>query len=266
MKTITSSSNPRFRTLLGLAHSSRDRKSSGLSLLDGVHLVTAYVERLGAPLELALSRDGLNHPEVIEVLRRLDESTATVYADALFKQLSSVASPTGIIAVVPTPRSPQPECLEGASVWLEDIQDPGNVGSILRSAAAAGIPTVCLSRGSVHAWSPRVLRAGMGAHFSLKIVEGADLEKLAAGYRGRIVATGSGHEKSVFEIDLAGDVAFVFGNEGAGLSPDWASRADAAVNIPMPGRIESINVAAAAAVCLFERVRQTERGRQTNRQ
>lgn len=258
LKTITSASNPRFRTLLGLAHSSRERKNSGLSLLDGIHLVTAYVERLGAPQELALSHDGLNHPEVIELLQRLDESTATVYADTLFKQLSSVASPTGIIAVVPTPRSPQPENLEGASVWLEDIQDPGNVGSILRSAAAAGIPTVCLSRGSVHAWSPRVLRAGMGAHFSLQIIEGADLVKLAAGYRGHIVATGSGHAKSVFEVNLTGDVAFVFGNEGAGLSAEWLSSADSTVCVPMPGRIESLNVAAAAAVCLFERVRQME--------
>lgn len=257
LKTITSAGNARFRTLLGLAQSARERKISGLSLLDGVHLVASYVAHVGPPRELALSREGLGRPEVQQLLRQLDASTATVYGDALFRQLSSTASPTGIIAVVPTPRHEQPERLEGPCVWLEDIQDPGNVGSILRTAAAAGIPTVCLSRGSVHAWSPRVLRAGMGAHFSLRIIEGADLDALAANYQGRIIATRADGAQAVFKADLTGPVALVFGNEGAGLSPGWAARAHVVVSVPMPGRIESLNVAAAAAVCLFERVRQT---------
>src|SRR5690606_6788112 len=121
-------------------------------------------------------------------------------------------------------------------VWLEDIQDPGNVGSILRSAAAAGIGTVCLSRHSVHAWSPRVLRAGMGAHFSLRIIEGADLQALAQCYSGTIVATAVDQGVPVFDADLSGDVALLFGNEGAGLSPELAALARQTVHIPMPGR------------------------------
>lgn len=256
MKTITSTENPRFRTLLKLVQSARERRASGRSLLDGVHLVAAYREHIGLPAEIALSPGGQENPEVAELLSSMPGVDAVVYADALFRQLSSVSTPTGIIGIVPTPRVEQPDQLTGPSIWLEDIQDPGNVGSILRSAAAAGIPTVCLSRHSVHAWSPRVLRAGMGAHFALRIIEGADLHTLAAGYAGRILATSVKEGQAIFEADLKGDVALLFGNEGSGLSAALAARAHQTVHIPMPGKIESLNVGAAAAVCLFERVRQ----------
>lgn len=256
MKIITSADNARFRVLLKLAHSSRERRDAGLSLLDGIHLVAAYAEHVGTPTEIVLSRSGAENTEVVQLLAVLKVDNALVLSDALFRQLSSLATPTGIIAVVPTPRVAAPQAPQGASVWLEDIQDPGNVGSILRSAAAAGISTVCLSRHSVHAWSPRVLRAGMGAHFALRVIEGVDLPLLAQGYAGRIIATCMGRGKAVFEADLSGDVALLFGNEGAGLSPALAALAHETVHIPMPGRAESLNVGAAAAVCLFERVRQ----------
>lgn len=258
MKSITSADNPRFRALLKLAHSSRERRDAGLSLLDGIHLVAAYAEHIGAPDEIVLSRAGAENAEVAQLLATLKADSALLLSDALFRELSSVATPTGIIAVVPTPRVAAPQVLTGSSVWLEDIQDPGNVGSILRSAAAAGIATVCLSRHSVHAWSPRVLRAGMGAHFVLRVIEGADLTELAKGYAGRIIATGMGCGKAVFDADLSGDVALLFGNEGAGLSPALTALAHETVHIPMPGRAESLNVGAAAAVCLFERVRQLQ--------
>jgi RNA methyltransferase, TrmH family len=258
MKSITSTDNSRFRALLKLAQSARERRNAGLSLLDGIHLVAAYAEHVGAPNEIVLSRGGAENAEVAQLLARLKTDNALVLSDALFRQLSSVATPTGIIAVVPTPRVAASQVLQGASVWLEDIQDPGNVGSILRSAAAAGFATVCLSRHSVHAWSPRVLRAGMGAHFALRVIEGVDLHALAQAYAGRIIATGMGRGKAVFDTDLTGDVALLFGNEGAGLSPALAALAHETVHIPMPGHAESLNVGAAAAVCLFERVRQLQ--------
>ncbi len=256
MKPITSAENPRFRALLKLVQSARERRTAGLSLLDGIHLVAAYAERIGKPNEIVLSRSGAENAEVIQLLARLNAGQVMVLPEMLFRQLSSVATPTGIIAVVPTPRHALPQVLEGACVWLEDIQDPGNVGSILRSAAAAGIANVCLSRHSVHAWSPRVLRAGMGAHFALHVMEGVDLLALAQRFTGRIIATGVSSGKPVFDADLSGEVALLFGNEGAGLSPSLAALAHETVHIPMPGHAESLNVGAAAAVCLFERVRQ----------
>lgn len=255
MKVITSTDNPRFRKLLKLVQSSRERKHSGLSLLDGVHLVEAYQHHAGPPDELVVSRGGLDNPEVRALLDGAG-GDALVLGDALFRQLSSVATPTGIIAVVSTPRVAVPERLSGSSVWLEDIQDPGNLGSILRSAAAAGVATVCLSRQSVHAWSPRVLRAGMGAHFALRIIEGADLVELADRYDGCLVATSLKAKKTIYDTDLRGDVALLFGNEGAGLSAALAAKARVQACIPMPGTAESLNIGAAAAICVFERVRQ----------
>jgi len=225
-------------------------------LLDGIHLISAYAEHIGPPGEIVLSRSGAESAEVAQLLAGLDNCDTLILSEALFRQLSSVATPTGIIAVVPTPRVTMPQRLMGASVWLEDIQDPGNVGSILRSAAAAGIATVCLSKNSVHAWSPRVLRAGMGAHFALRILEGVDLRGLAENYSGRIIATCASGGRPVFDASLAGEVALLFGNEGSGLSPVASALAHETVHIPMPGSAESLNVGAAAAVCLFERVRQ----------
>ena len=185
-----------------VAQSARERRTAGLSLLDGIHLVAAYAEHVGKPLEIVLSRSGAVDPEVMKLVSSLEVSSAMLVTDALFRELSAMATPTGILAVVPTPRISMPERLHGASVWLNDIQDPGNLGSILRSAAAAGIATVCLSKNSVHAWSPRVLRAGMGAHFALRILEGADLQVLAENYPGRIIATCVSGGRPVFDAGL----------------------------------------------------------------
>ncbi len=258
MKKITSADNSRFRALHKLLQSSRGRKQQGLSLLDGIHLVAAYRDQLGLPEQVVVSKSGLGNPEIRALLSALAPLEPLVLSDALFKQLSTVETPTGVLAAVKTPRSHAAPVDIDACVMLEDIQDPGNLGSILRSTAAAGIKHVFLSKGSVHAWSPRVLRAGMGAHFMLQIYEQCDLPALARGFKGRVIATGHRARKPVFDADLTGKVALVFGNEGAGLSDALAGTAHEAVSIPMPGKVESLNVAAAAAVCLFERVRQLQ--------
>jgi TrmH family RNA methyltransferase len=258
MKEITSADNARFKALLRMNESSRERRKSGYSLLDGVHLVAAYLQHCGAPEEVIVSRSALAHPEIASLLPRMPER-AVLLADGLFRRLSTVATPTGIIALVKTPRPAAPADDAVSSLLLEDIQDPGNLGSILRSAAAAGVTQVVLSRGSVHAWSPRVLRAGMGAHFALQIHEDADLLRNVEMFRGRVVATRQGAPRTVFDVDLTGKVAWVFGNEGSGLSASLLQAAHEVVSIPMPGESESLNVAAAAAVCLFERVRQQRR-------
>ena len=255
-KPVTSSDNPRYKELRRLAQSAQARRKSGLSVLDGVHLVEAFLQHHGAPQQLVLSRSGMERPEVRRLAERLAGADTLLLADALFQHLSSVETPTGILAVV---RTPQPQPLPGdmdACVMLEDIQDPGNLGSLLRSCAAAGMRHVLLSAGSAQAWSPRVLRAGMGAHFALAIYEQADLPAAARAFRGRRVATRQGARQSVFDADLSGNVAFLFGNEGAGLSRGLLEAADTVVSVPMPGPVESLNVAASAAVCFFERVRQ----------
>ncbi len=256
MKKIVSADNPRFKALHKLAQSSRERRRQGLSLLDGAHLVTAYRDHHGVPQQLVVSESGSGDPEIRALVSSLTAAHPLLLADGLFSRISPVSTPSGVLAVVPTPRPPVlPDAID-ACVLLEDVQDPGNLGSILRSAAAAGIEHVFLSGHSVHAWSPRVLRAGMGAHFMLEIHERTDLLALARGFDGKVVAASFHAGQTIYDTDLRGKVALVFGNEGAGLSPALAGAAHELVAIPMPGPVESLNVAAAAAVCLFERVRQ----------
>lgn len=257
MKRITSAANPDYKRWLKLMQSARERRTAGMSLLDGVHLVQVYREQIGVPEALAISESAEQNPEISRLIRKLGVSSPLLLSDALFANLSSVATPTGIIAAVRTPRPGAPPRSPGPSVWLEDIQDPGNLGSILRTAAAAGIREVYLSRGCVHCWSPRVLRAGMGAHFMLELFEGTDLTLLAGSYSGRVLATQGVDGTPVYDADLTGNVALLFGNEGAGVSAGLRRAIKEHVTIPMPGGTESLNVAAAVAVCLFERVRQT---------
>jgi TrmH family RNA methyltransferase len=256
-KKISSPDNPRFRALLKLQHSSRERRRAGRSLLDGVHLVSAFLQHVGAPQEIVVSESGSREREIASLLTAA-QLEPLVLADGLFRELSSVTTPTGIIAVIEAPRPPAVPLDPGPCVILEDLQDPGNLGSILRSTAAAGVQEVYLSNGSVHAWSPRVLRAGMGAHFALRIHEGADLEALVRSYPGTVLAAARDGAVPLYAANLRGRVALLFGNEGAGLSRKLGALAHQCVRIPMPGPVESLNVAAAAAVCLFERVRQEQ--------
>lgn len=255
---ISSADNPRYKLLARLLESGRERRKSGLTVLDGVHLVQAYREHVGTPEELAVSRAGLQSAEIRQLLAA-DADRALVLTDALFRQLSTVATPTGVIALVRLPAARTPGDDLGPCVVLEDVQDPGNLGSILRSAAASGVRDVLLTEGCAHAWSPRVLRAGMGAHFALRLHEHCDIAAFASRYRGRLFAAVRDGAASVYETDLRGDAGLMFGNEGAGLSPELVALAAERVTIPMPGGVESLNVAAAAAVCLFERVRQMTR-------
>lgn len=255
MKKISSADNAQFKSLLKLVQSSRERRLAGYSLLDGVHLLQTYQSRFGAPEQLIVSRSGTDNPEIQKLLQ--SDAATLCLDDSLFRQLSSVATPTGVIAVIKTPRREGPPATLDTCVMLEDIQDPGNLGSILRSCAAAGITQIFLSKQSVNAWSPRVLRAGMGAHFSLEIYERIDLLALARAYPGRVLVTQLRATQNVFTSDLTGKVALVFGNEGAGVSATLVKCAHESIAIPMSAATESLNVAAAAAVCLFERVRQS---------
>ena len=258
MKRITSTANTRYKALLKLAHSSRERRKAGLSLLDGIHLISAYHDHAGVPEEVAVSASMSEQREVRDLLVTLQPLQPLLLTDALFRALSTVETPTGVIAAVRTPQPPAVAAGIESCVMLEDLQDPGNLGSVLRSAAAAGFENVFLSKHSVHSWSPRVLRAGMGAHFMLRLHEQCDLLALARGFNGRVIAASHHAKHSVFDADLTGTIALVFGNEGTGLSSALASVAHEIVAIPMPGKGESLNVAAAAAICLFERVRQLQ--------
>src|SRR5262249_36943299 len=139
VKRITSVANPGFKALRELVDSSRERKQSGLSILDGIHLVQAYQGGIGVPEEVWVSESGSENNEIKQLLNSVSSSRILLLSDDLFAQLSHLVTPTGIVAVVKTPRPrPIPAQME-ACLLLEDLQDPGNLGSILRTAAAAGM-------------------------------------------------------------------------------------------------------------------------------
>lgn len=254
MKTITSRENSLFKTLRKITSSSRERRKLGKTLLDGIHLVSSYHEAIGTPETVMISSSAQGNPEIRDFLLEAQPPHLVVFPDALFQDISTVETPSGIAALI---RIPSVFPAEGdGCVFLEAIQDPGNLGSILRSAAAAGIVRAYLSPGCVDAWSPKVLRAGMGAHFYLAIQENSDMVKAVQDFPGRTIATALNAEKSLFGLDLSGPTAFIIGNEGAGISEALLECADSVVTIPMPGAVESLNAAAAAAICFFERVRQ----------
>jgi TrmH family RNA methyltransferase len=256
MKKIASRDNASFKTLVKLAESSRERRKTGQTLLDGPHLLATYLAAVGRPRSIAVSESGLANAEVCQLLDTAAGTEIIALPDTLFAQISGVTTPVGIVALIETPKPVAAPAQPPFCLLLEDVQDPGNVGSILRSAAAAGVRHVFASAGCAYAWAPRVLRAAMGAHFLLTIHERADLAGFAHGFNGCVVATVARGAKPLFQADLTGRLALMIGNEGAGLSESLLQVAHETVSIPMPGRAESLNAAAAAAICLYERVRQ----------
>jgi len=256
MKHLTSRDNPLYKRLKALSGSVQQQRKSAVMLLEGAHLASAFLEQGAVPEYCIVSDSALAHAEIGSIVSRLETQRVVVLPDALFGQISTVVNGVGILLLAPVPQPLLAESITGDCLILDGVQDAGNVGSILRSAAAANIRQVFCVSGTAFAWAPKVLRAGMGAHFLLQIHEGLDATVLREKLVTPIAITDSHGAGSLFDIDLRAPLAWVFGNEGAGVSGIWRDAAALRVTIPQPGGIESLNVAAAAAVCLFDQVRQ----------
>jgi TrmH family RNA methyltransferase len=183
----------------------------------------------------------------------------TVLADAVFRSIADTESPAGIAAEIALPAPGIDLASSPGCVLLEAIQDAGNVGAILRSAAAFGVRDAVLGRGCADAWSPKVLRAAMGAHFAMRIADSADLAAEMARFGGTVLCTVPRGGKPLAQADLSGRLAWLFGAEGQGVSDALAARASLRVSIPMQGGTESLNVAATAAICFYETSRRLNR-------
>ena len=256
MKSIQSRDNPFYKELARLSGSARQRSKSRQTLLDGAHLLAAYLDSGNRPRHILLTAAALQDGEIAGLLQRLQDVPMTQLDDRLFAELSELKTPSGIIALIDLPQPVAAIADSSFSLLLEDIQDPGNLGSMLRSAAAAGCDAAFLSAGCADAWSPKVLRAAMGGHFALHVYEQQDLPAVVNSFPGALLAASLNARRSLYDCDLRGNVAFLIGNEGAGLSAELLKLATHKISIPMPGKTESLNAAAAAAVCLFEAVRQ----------
>lgn len=249
---VTSTGNEFYKKLQKLLQTKRERNKLGAVVLEGVHLIQSALEANWVLQRLVVSDSGLKNPEVHQLV---SGKPHVVFSDSLFRQLSEVVTPVGLLGVFERYEN-APESSSGCVLLLEQVQDPGNVGAILRTAVAMGVRQVWLTPGCADPWSPKVLRSGMGAHFQLHILE-AELSQLPlAAFSGRIAVTTLEGATPLYDTDLSGDLLLVMGNEGAGVSPDVTKVADIKIHIPMADGIESLNVAAATAMCLYERSRQ----------
>lgn len=251
MTIIASRDNPRVRRWRALTNDSRERRKQKRAMIEGENLVSAFLQSGKAVESLILSKTGSNRTEFIALARQTGKSP-TVLADPVFRSIGDTESPAGIAAEIALPDSKPDLTTSKGCVLLEGIQDAGNVGAILRSAAAFGIRDAVLGQGCADAWSPKVLRAAAGAHFAMLFADGADLMTALGEFGGRIVCTAPRGGLPLADADLSGPIGWLFGAEGQGVSGALASRASLKVTIPMPGGAESLNVAAAAAICFFE--------------
>jgi len=258
MQRVTSAANPRLRAALELLASSRARRKTGRCVLEGVHLAQVYRASVGVPETVIVADEALANDEVRALLARVPPTHVLAVPARLLTEHTALPPQADVLAVVPTPAG---NVSDDAAVTLlvEDVQDPGNVGSMLRTAAAAGVDQVLLSKACAFAWSPKVLRAGQGAHFLTSIGEDVDLVAWSRRFvarGGQALATVARGAASLYDVRVRAPLAIAIGNEGAGLSDALLDACGTRVTIPMARGSESLNAAAAAAVVLFEAVRQ----------
>ncbi len=263
---ITSTQNPRIKEVVRL-RTNRERKQSGLVLIDGER-ETARALAAGVKIvELYFSPDAARRPpagDLIEVVQRAGVELIDV-SEHVFEKIAYGDRHEGFVAVAERPRRSLAEVEPGPTPLIaivEGVEKPGNLGAILRTADAAGLDALIAADARTDVYGPNVIRASLGAVFSVPVVEASAAE--AAGWlraRGvRVVAASPMAQNMYSDADFRGPTAFVFGAEATGLSSVWSAEQIEAVAIPMLGRVDSLNVSAAAAILFYEARRQ--RGRE----
>ena len=278
MKMISSRQNPAFKVLRDLVGAPRDRRAHGLAWCEGDRLAHTFAQ--AARDRPWFDRGGLILvASSAPILEGLDPEWQAIFHETwvlspeLFAEISQIETSPGWGLVVPAPLhdvtvaasnasacTPQTTAIAEDVVVLDRLQDPGNVGAILRSAAAAGVTEVWNVSGSVDVWAPKVVRSAMGAHAVLRLSAPMTQEQVIAAAQNRnipLMATGLGaHTVSLFSeaLTLAPPLGWIFGQEADGVSAGLLSAARR-VTIPMAPTVESLNVAAAASICLFETMR-----------
>ena len=246
---VQSRDNVWFKALRRLAQENTTYRKLGRVWVQGDHLCRAALQRGVVPVEAVFAQSYWDAPApaFVGVAAR-----QTVISDGLFDDLSGLASPARMGFVLELPAA-VPVFPLVPSVILDRVQDAGNVGSILRSAAAFGFRQVLALKGTAALWSPKVLRSGMGAHFGLQLHEGLDVASLDA-LELPLVVTSSHRGELVQHLALPHPCAWAMGHEGQGVSEALMARAQYFARIDQPGGEESLNVAAAAAICLYASV------------
>lgn len=253
VRPITSRDNPLLVRLRKALKDPAAYRKGGEVWLEGEHLCAACVQQgIRVPQALISEAAWAGRPALQALARHADR--VGVVPAALMHGLSGLESPADIGFVLAPPQVVQPDP-RAPSVVLDRVQDPGNVGTLLRSAAAFGVTQVLALKGTVALWSPKVLRAGMGAHFALHLCEGLALEALTP-LQVPLLASSPHAEMALHAVCLPWPCAWVLGHEGQGVSDELMARCAQRLRIAQPGGQESLNVASAGAVCFYESARQ----------
>lgn len=281
MKEITSRANPLWRDWMH--QRSAAGRPGNLIWLDGPHLCQAWLAKHLQPLWAIFDESKVALPQISTLIQQTDPTRQISLTHALFEQLSSVKASQGVLFLVEhaavTPQSNVPatqldehsknQALSGSAfnfdraVLLDSIQDPGNLGTILRLSAAVGVTHVILGPGCAAVWSPKVLRSAQGAHFALTLKEVDDAVQWLKLYRqateqpATVLATAVVGAQSLWSTQLPNRSIWLFGHEGQGVNPELLAMADIKIKIEHDQSVvDSLNVASAAAICLFEQSRQ----------
>ncbi|HLS21749.1 MAG TPA: RNA methyltransferase [Paenalcaligenes sp.] len=257
MHQISSRHNPFFKDLQRIARAAGGARSQQL-LLEGLNLCSSWLQHRSAPQAVIIDQAVQQTPAIQALLAQVPAVDCYAFSSALFQRLTDVVTPQGVMFLVDKPVARLPARITQSCLILDRIQDPGNLGTLLRTAAAVGIDTVFLTTGTVSPWSPKVLRSAQGAHFLLSIHERMHPAKCLDRLQIPLALTVLDGEVSLFASTLEGPIAWLFGNEGQGVDAAWLKQADLKITIEHAPEVESLNVAVAAAVCLFEHQRQLQ--------
>jgi TrmH family RNA methyltransferase len=256
MKYLESINNKQIKQTIALANK-RERDKTGLFVLEGERLISEITDVNQIEYVIISESYKGKYPPTNKIC---------LTGDALFTKLSDTVNPQGIVAVCHKFKYKAEDAFNKENplfVILENVQDPGNLGTIIRTADAAGFDGVFLSKGTVDLYNPKVVRSTMGSIFHLPIYTGIDVSDVITGCKKHGIQTLAAHLGGVntpYDIKLTKPTAVLIGNEGSGLSPETATMADELVRIPMPGKAESMNASIAAGILIYEAVRQRLRG------
>jgi len=262
MEQITSTKNNKVKTWASLKQK-KFREQTGLYLAEGIRLVEEAVES-NAPIEEVLLSGDIDGGKFDKILNGAVSMGAKLYEvnESVLEHVSDTQSPQGVIAVLRKTEGDVNAFIANKEqplyLVLDAIQDPGNLGTMIRTADAIGATGILLGKSCVDLYNPKVVRATMGSLFHLPIFT-ADLAQLLPALKERgvnIVGTSVDAEQAVYQSNLTGATALVIGSEAHGLTPDIQALVDTQVVLPMPGRAESLNAAIAASVVLYEALRQ----------
>ena len=258
---ISSTDNPLYRRLKQLATSPRACREAHRTLIEGVHLLQAALEARVTIHTLVL-RGAEQSAEALALMPAAEaqsKAKTIELAPALYDAISPVEHGTGVLAEIEFKTPPWPKQIVDDAIYLDNVQDPGNVGTLLRTAAAAGVRHAIAGEGCAFFWSPKVMRAAMGAHFVLDLHEPITPQAVRNAFAGEVLAADATGGEDLFATEWGRSATvWLFGSEGQGVTADTLLAANRRLRIPIDNRVESLNVGAAAAVCLFEQKRRRD--------